>query len=354
MDFQQGEQERENGARIAKILATFMDRVEAMELADVPAARGILLQMQAALAAEDVGRALDDQGAWPQAIANGLDVAKVSTSLFLALQATRQCAMIAGGGPHDRIGAVALTEPGGPRAASVRLAGPPWRLNGRKAFVTNGPVADVLAVFAAADGREVACVIPADSPGVTRGPRIAMPGLNGLTVCDIEFSDVDVQPEHIIEFAGKPNPRERYVLDADLTAAFACVGLMHRVLGAAMAHASQHERGGRPVLKYQEVGFKLAEMLTATHAADLLAMRATWMALTGNPEAATLVRCARVFCAENAERVAIGAMQVAAVQGYVAGGLFERAWRDVRGLAVAGTTLEVARMAIADELLGRV
>jgi alkylation response protein AidB-like acyl-CoA dehydrogenase len=143
MDFQQGEQERENGARIAKILATFMDRVEAMELADVPAARGILLQMQAALAAEDVGRALDDQGAWPQAIANGLDVAKVSTSLFLALQATRQCAMIAGGGPHDRIGAVALTEPGGPRAASVRLAGPPWRLNGRKAFVTNGPVADV-------------------------------------------------------------------------------------------------------------------------------------------------------------------------------------------------------------------
>ena len=46
-------------------------------------------------------------------------------------------------------------------------------------------------------------------------------------------------------------------------------------------------------------------------------------------------------------------MQVAAGEGYVAGSVFERAWRDAKGLAVAGTTLEVARMAVADDLLAR-
>jgi alkylation response protein AidB-like acyl-CoA dehydrogenase len=66
-----------------------------------------------------------------------------------------------------------------------------------------------------------------------------------------------------------------------------------------------------------------------------------------------VVRCAKVFCAEAAERGAGACLQVMAGEGYRRGSPAERAWRDVKGLAFCGTTVEVARMAIADELLSR-
>ena len=64
-----------------------------------------------------------------------------------------------------------------------------------------------------------------------------------------------------------------------------------------------------------------------------------------------MVRCAKVFCAESAERAASAVLQVLGGEGYRRGSAAERAYRDAKGLALAGTTLEVARMAIADAVL---
>jgi alkylation response protein AidB-like acyl-CoA dehydrogenase len=88
--------------------------------------------------------------------------------------------------------------------------------------------------------------------------------------------------------------------------------------------------------------------------AELLVHRAAWLVATGDRDADTVVRCAKVFGAENAERVAGGAMQILAGPGCVSGNEAERAWREARTLAVLGTTTELSRMAIADDLLARV
>ena len=346
MDFEQGVQD----TGLAAVLAANAPAIDAMETADLAGIRETVIGVQRGLAA--AGYAFAPGPDWPTTLAGSLCLAKASTSLFLAVQATRQCAAVLGPDKGldlargEAIGAVALSEPATDDGSPATLAD--GVLKGRKSFVTNGPIADVVAVIARGGGGQVACHVLRGQAGVIAGARISMAGLPGLAVCDLAFDGATVAPDVIGETLDRS-----YALDADLTLAFACTGLMQRVLAAAKAHAAGHSRGGRPVLKQQEVGFKLAEMLTATHAAELLARRAAWMVSTGKDEAPTLVRCARIFCAEGAERVASAAMQVAAGEGYVAGSVFERAWRDAKGLAVAGTTLEVARMAVADDLLAR-
>jgi alkylation response protein AidB-like acyl-CoA dehydrogenase len=364
MDFEPGKREAEVGAIVEAELAARADAANAMEAADAGALRSTLLDVQAAVAGAGVDLAGGEGTAWAADLATCLPLARASTSLFLAVSATRQCAtLLASRGllpaplaaefrRGSVVGAVASSEPAGTEAPAS-LSGTPWTLAGRKSFVTNGPIADVFAVTARTPEGEALCRVAASRPGVTAGARIATVGLNGLAVSDMDLSGVDVDVDQVADGRAEPSPRARYALDADLTLSFAAVGLMQRVLQAAKAHAAGHKRGGRAIAKHQEVGFKLAEMLTVTHAAELLARRAAWMVALSGPEAATLVRCARVFCAEGAERVASGAMQVAAGEGFVAGNPIERAWRDAKGLAFAGTTVEVARLSIADGLLER-
>jgi alkylation response protein AidB-like acyl-CoA dehydrogenase len=360
MDFERTAREQEVGGKASAVLAEHSADLEAFRTADAAGARAIVLGLDAALA----GAGYDptdpgDPGAWPEAIAVGLEVAKADTALFLSFQATRRFRALAAGrmdlpGPGTLIGGVALSEPdAGTPGTPARLSGPPWRLDGQKSYVTNGPIADFLAVFARTDDGEVVAVVEASQEGVSAGPPIPIPGLDGLAVGPLRLTGARIPPDRVSGPGDGRPARERFVADVDLTLAFACAGLMQRVLDAATAHSRTRLRGGKPIARHQEVGFKLAEMLTVTHAAELLARRAAFLAAAAEPEAATVIRCARVFCAEGAERVASAGMQIAAGEGYVSGSVFERALRDARGLAVAGTTLEISRMAVADALLER-
>jgi alkylation response protein AidB-like acyl-CoA dehydrogenase len=94
-------------------------------------------------------------------------------------------------------------------------------------------------------------------------------------------------------------------------------------------------------------------MLTLQQTAQLLTYRAGWMYSNADPETTTLVHCAKVFSAEASERVSNLAMQIMAGQGYVWGNIVERAYRESKYAALAGTTSELARMAIAEDLLAR-
>ena len=138
----------------------------------------------------------------------------------------------------------------------------------------------------------------------------------------------------------------------DLALAAASVGRMHAAW-AGKRHAETHRRGGKPLVARQEVGFRLAELLALAEAAEWMLCRAAWRAGEGDEEADVMVRCAKVFCSETGERVTGGAMSVLAGHGCVKGNVVERAWRDAKALAAMGSTVETARMAIADSLLDR-
>jgi alkylation response protein AidB-like acyl-CoA dehydrogenase len=299
-----------------------------------------------------------------------LELARASSSLFLAFQATRHLAgLVAGWGAATQrtellgsltdgktIGAVVLPEAGGvadgtPTATAASGGG--WTLRGERPFVANGPIADWLAVFADAGGKTLIGLVRPDQPNVRRGERLRLLGLGGLATCAVTLDGVQLAADRVLGPFDDAAPVVWCRRSRDLGLAVAGVGLMQRTFEAAKTYAQSRQRGGKPIVVRQEIGFKLAELLMLAQTAELLVHRAAWMVGTGDPEADTLVRCAKVFCAENAERVASAALQVLAGHGCVAGNEVERAWRDAKAIAMLGTTVEVARMAIADELLAR-
>jgi alkylation response protein AidB-like acyl-CoA dehydrogenase len=139
--------------------------------------------------------------------------------------------------------------------------------------------------------------------------------------------------------------------DEILTAA--SLGLMRSALDSASEYARAHTSGGKPIIAYQEIGFKLAEMLTLFQTAQLLAYRAAWMAETGERETETLIHCAKVFCTESAEKLASASMQVLGQHGYARGNPAEEGYRNAKYLQIAGTSTEISRVKIGDGVLER-
>jgi alkylation response protein AidB-like acyl-CoA dehydrogenase len=299
------------------------------------------------------------------------ELARVSSSLFLAVESFSRLfgGLVAGFGdpvhvreilePLSRgelIGAVALSEPEDSQDPSgsgttAHEDGDELVLTGKKSFVTNGPIADLMAVLGNLDGRPAVFVVEKGLPGLMVGPRIQTLGYNGLAVSSIELDNVRIPRSQML------GPFEDQAhLDflrgvQDLVLAVGSIGLMQRLVAEARQYSGSHNRGGKPISNYQEIRFKLAEMLTLSQTAQLLTYRAGWMVAEANPEARTIVHCAKVFAAESSEKVASLAMQIMAGQGYVAGNIAERCYREAKFAGIAGTTCEVARMSIADDLL---
>ena len=106
------------------------------------------------------------------------------------------------------------------------------------------------------------------------------------------------------------------------------------------------------MIAYQEVGFKLSEMLTLYQTAQLLAYRAVWTMATQPKEGASLIWCAKVFGTEAAERVAGDALRILSGQGYRSGSASESAYRAVKWTQISGISTEIARVKIGDHALG--
>lgn len=299
------------------------------------------------------------------------ELARFSGSLFLSVESSSRLfgGLLAGFGAGDRvleiierlnsgklIGAIAVSEneeqdsSGEFRTRGFRENGR-IILNGRKAFVTNGPIADWIALAGEIEGSPAVFLVQPQDEGVIIGPRMQTLGYNGLAVSSLELRRASIPEEHML---GPFNDNGfllflRQTQDMLLTAA--SVGLMFRTLTEAKKYAEAHLRGGKPIFKYQEIRFKIAEMLTMSQAAQLLSVRAAWMYSESHPETPTIIHCAKAFSAESAERVASMAVQILAGAGYVSGNPVERGYRDAKYAGLAGTTTEVARMTIAEELL---
>jgi alkylation response protein AidB-like acyl-CoA dehydrogenase len=306
-------------------------------------------------------------------IATQEQLARVSGSLFLAVETTARLfgGLLQGFG-HGKdlsdileplwrgelIASVALSEteerdaPEGP-VTWARQDGNQYVLTGRKSFVTNAPIADFVAVCADSAGKPVVCLVEPTGEGVRVGPRLRTLGYGGLAVSSIEFKDVKVPANRVLGPFDNREPLDYLLLMQDLVLTVASVGLMHRVVYDTKDYAQSHLKGGKPIFRFQEIRFKLAEMLTMAQTAQLLAYRAGWLYSLGDKEAPTVMHCAKVFSSESAEQVTGLAMQIMAGQGYLWDNPIQRSYREAKYAAIAGTTSEVARMAIADELIRR-
>ena len=298
-------------------------------------------------------------------------LAVVSPSLFLSVEVSARVfgRLVAVYGTPDQkekillpmkegllIGTVAISEGGmnienDPLDTAGVSSDDGFRVSGSKGHVVNGPIADWIAV-AGKVGDEIAFfLIKKDSEGMSIGQRLTTLGYNGVTISAVTLENCHVPSTYIIgPFEGEEQLKTvRRWEDQALTAA--SLGQIQRSFDTALNYAKNHKSGGKPIIAYQEVGFKLAEMLTLLQTAQLLAYRAAWMADTGDREAAVLAYCAKVFCTESSEKVASYALQILGGQGYISGNPAEEGYRESKYLQIAGTSSEISRMKIADGLL---
>jgi acyl-CoA dehydrogenase len=262
-----------------------------------------------------------------------------------------------------RIAAFSLTEPGaGSDAASIqttaRKQGDRWLLSGTKIWVTNGPIADVVVVYAANDralgprGGITAFIVEKGFAGFRVGRVDEKMGLRGSMTGELVFEDCEVPGENVL--GGKVGEGFRTALGAldigRISLAAGAVGAAQHMLELGIAHARTRVQFGKPIAANQAIQWMLADSAVEIHAARLMVYDAAWKLDQGRRpslEAAMV----KVFASEMAGRVVDRVLQIHGGMGYMKDSPVERAYRDTRILRVYEGTSEVQRMIVAEELL---
>jgi alkylation response protein AidB-like acyl-CoA dehydrogenase len=255
----------------------------------------------------------------------------------------------------------ALTEPNaGSDVANIETRaerrGDLWVLRGRKTWVTNAPVADVLTVAAKTSGergmRNIALFLLDRRlmRGITLGKRIEKMSVRASETGEILLEDVEVPAENLL--GGETGGVEKVggiLAEVRIMTAALSVGLARAAYGAALGYARQRETFGKPIVEHQAIAFKLADMLTSIHAATLLTYQAAGRLDAGcavGREAAMT----KLFASETAVRVADEAARILASYGLATEYPVQRYFRDARFLLPGGGTSEILRVIIGRDL----
>lgn len=260
------------------------------------------------------------------------------------------------------IGALALTEPNaGSDAVSLRTRavreGKEYVLNGSKQFITNGPVADTLLVYAKTEpGQNAhgisAFVVPSSTPGFSISRSLDKMGMRGSPTGELAFHDCRVPQENLL---GSENEGVAVMMGglnverAVLTAI--PVGIMAECLALSLEYARQREQFGQKIGQFQLIQEKLANMETLLDASRLLMYRSL-SSVQSDVSAARASAVALTFASEASTKVALEAIQVYGGYGYMRDYPLERLARDAKLLEIGAGTSEIRRLLVARDLLG--
>jgi hypothetical protein len=260
----------------------------------------------------------------------------------------------------DSLGAYCLSEPqsGSDAAALTTRAtrdGDSYRVDGQKAWITHGGVADFYNVMVRTsdDGaRGISCLlIPGDTAGVTSAAPERKMGANSSRTAGVHFDDVVVPLDRRIGPEGGGFPIALKALDAGRLGIAACaVGLAQAALDAAVAYAGQREQFGRPIGEFQGVTFTLADMAASVAAARALYLDAARLRDAGE-EFGTQAAMAKLVATDTAMSVTTAAIQVHGGYGYTRDFPVERYFREAKVLQIVEGTNQVQRMVIGRSLL---
>jgi butyryl-CoA dehydrogenase len=261
----------------------------------------------------------------------------------------------------EKLGCFALTEPmSGSDAAEMQttaaLRGDEYVLNGTKNYITNGPQADVVLVFAMTDKAKghrgiTAFLVPADVKGFTRGKPDDKVGIRASGSCSVFFEDCALPRRFRLGGEGEGFKIAMSTLDGGRIGIGAqALGIARAAHEEAVAYAKDRRAFGQPIASFQAIQFMLADMATEIDAARLLIWRAAAMKDQGvrfSAEAAM----AKLYSSEMAERVTSKAIQVHGGFGYMKECDAERHWRDSRITQIYEGTSEIQRIVISAALL---
>ena len=263
------------------------------------------------------------------------------------------------------IGAFCLSEPHfGSDARSMKTTltkkGDRWVLNGTKRWITNGGIAHWYLVFArCGQGHDdyAVCMIPATLPGISFGKKEKKMGLRGGPMCDVIFDNVELPEEYLV---GKPGDGWT-ILDRTANtmrcwgAASICAGIARSAYEAAGAYAAEREAFGRPIGKFQGIGFKLADMATNLRTTQLLIRDTNYRVDRELPtvSAGTMaqVSMAKYRAADTAMSVSLEAVQILGGYGYMQEYGVERMMRDAKAFQILDGSNEIQRLILSRDIL---
>ncbi|GHA88876.1 isovaleryl-CoA dehydrogenase [Modicisalibacter luteus] len=260
----------------------------------------------------------------------------------------------------EHVGALAMSEPGaGSDVVSMKLRaekrGDTYVLNGNKMWITNGPDAHVLVVYAKTDPEAgskgiTAFVIEKDFPGFSTAQKLDKLGMRGSNTCELVFEDCEVPAENIL---GEENRGAKVLmsgLDYERTVlAAGPIGIMQAAMDVVVPYIHERKQFNQAIGEFQLVQGKVADMYTTLNAcrAYLYAVAgACDRGRTSRKDAAGVI----LYCAEKATQVALDAIQLLGGNGYINEYPTGRLLRDAKLYEIGAGTSEIRRMLIGREL----
>jgi len=255
------------------------------------------------------------------------------------------------------VGVHAMTEPdSGSDAYNMRTTATPdgdgWRINGTKTFISNGPEADVIVVFAVTDkakgfhGGITTFVLEKSTPGFS-SRKIEKMGIRTAPFGELFFDNVYVGPDAILGQLGGGGQSFIHTMDWERVCLFAGhVGTMERLVETAVSYARTRQQFGQPIGKFQAIQHKVADMKMRLEASRLLVYKAASM-LDKSKMVGLDAAMAKVFVSESLVQVAMDTMQIHGGYGYCTEYQVERQVRDALGSTLYSGTSEMQRQTIA-------
>ena len=259
------------------------------------------------------------------------------------------------------VGAYSLTEPmsgsdaGTMRSRAVRN-GDHYVINGRKSWVTSGPVAEYFVLFTITDPEKghrgiSAFLVDANRKGFSRGKKEPKLGIRASATSEILFEDYHCPIEHRLGEEGEGFKIAMTVLDAGrIGIASQALGISEAAYQASISYAQEREAFGQKIGQFQGIGFKLADMKTRIEASRLLIYNAALAKERSKKtgERFTLeASMAKLFASETANFVANEAVQIHGGIGYSKEYPVERYFRDAKITEIYEGTSEIQRLVIA-------
>ena len=261
----------------------------------------------------------------------------------------------------DLIGAWALTEPhcGSDAAAlktTARRTDRGWVLNGSKMFITNGNCADWYVVAARTDADAghagvSSFLVKRGTPGFDQGPSLEKMGCRGSPTSALYFEDCVIPSEWLIGGEGTGFVQAMKTLqNGRIGMAAYGVGIAQAAFDGALTYSQQRPAFGKPIIRFQPVHFKLADIQIAIDGARLLGMRASAL-LGSGASSGSLYSAAKLYATETAVMATNKAVQIHGGYGYMAEYRVERLYRDARLGPIGEGTSEIQRQLIARDTL---
>lgn len=260
----------------------------------------------------------------------------------------------------------AITEPdAGSDVASMQTRavkeGDEYVINGSKMFITNGSVADFIIVFTRTDtdpperhGGITAFIVETDRPGFTAEAMHNKMGIRASDLAALTFEDLRVPAENIV---GQEDMGFYHLMtffaSGRTAVATQAVGLAQGAFDEALKYAQERQQFGHPIVDFQAIQFKLADMATEIEAARwLVYSAATEIAKGRNP--AREASMAKLYASRVAREVSNEALQIHGGYGFIKEYPVERFYRDAKIMELYEGTSEIQRVIIARSLLGKI